>query len=148
MTLAHTLSMKRLGKVMVLAALLGSAAGAERFGVQAGVTGGSGNLGLHAGAYGRVAGFGPVQTELRGTLDTALLGQGGLQVGADALLSVNLLLLRPYAGVGVTVPLNSGTTSLHTTLGARFGLPGPFDAFAEGNFGRQNVYRAGVVVRF
>ncbi|EYB69705.1 hypothetical protein DEIPH_ctg002orf0014 [Deinococcus phoenicis] len=141
--------MKRLGTVLLLAALMGGAAGAERFGVQAGVTAGGGNLGLHAGAYGRVAGFGPVQTEVRGTLETSLRGQGGLWVGADALLSVNLLLLRPYAGVGVTVPLGSvSSTSLHTTLGARFGLPGPLDGFAEGNFGRQNVYRAGVLFRF
>ncbi|MEW6421299.1 hypothetical protein [Deinococcus geothermalis] len=140
--------MRRLGTVMVLAALTTGVAGAERFGVQAGLAGGSGSLGLHVGAYGRVAGFGPLQTEVRGTVDSALYGQGGLQVSADALLSVNLLLLRPYAGVGVTVPLSSGSTSLHTTLGARFPLLGPINGFAEGNFGGRNVYRVGALLRF
>ncbi|WP_272975888.1 hypothetical protein [Deinococcus geothermalis] len=141
--------MRRLGMAMVLAALMTGVASAERFGVQAGLAGGSGSLGLHVGAYSRVTGFGPLQTEVRGTVDSALYGPGGLQVGADALLSVNLLLLRPYAGVGVTVPLNAGSgTSLHTTLGARFPLLGPVQGFAEGNFGRQNVYRVGALLRF
>ncbi|MBB5295943.1 hypothetical protein [Deinococcus metallilatus] len=139
--------MRRLKAVMVLAALMTGAAGAERFGVQAGVAAGGG-LGLHVGVYGRVAGFGPVQAELRGTLDRTLSGQGGTRVGTDALLSMNLLLLRPYAGVGLSFPLNATGTTLHTTLGARFPLPGPLDGFAEANFGRQNVYRVGAVFRF
>ncbi len=136
--------MRQLKTGMALAALTAGAAGAETFGVQAGVSTGSG-LGLHVGAYGRVAGFGPVQAEGRGTLD---LHRGGVEVGADALLSVNLLLARPYAGLGLAVPLSGGGMGFHTTLGARFGLPGPFSGFAEGNFGSRNVYRAGLLFRF
>ncbi|WP_245872923.1 hypothetical protein [Deinococcus planocerae] len=137
--------MRRLKTVVALAALSAGVAGAETFGVQAGV----GNAGLHLGAYSRVAGFGPVQTELRGTFDRSLTGGGETRVGADALLSVNLLLLRPYAGVGVGLPLGGGSgASFQTTLGARFGLPGPFSGFAEGNFGSRNVYRAGLLLRF
>ncbi|WP_040382244.1 hypothetical protein [Deinococcus apachensis] len=131
--------------VMALAALTAGGASAETFGVQFGVASGGG-LGLHVGAYTRVAGFGPIQTEGRGTLD---LRQGATEVGADALLSVNLLLARPYAGVGVGLPLGGGGNfGFHTTLGARFGLPGPFSGFAEGNFGSRNVYRAGLLFRF
>ncbi|GBF05389.1 hypothetical protein DAERI_040149 [Deinococcus aerius] len=137
--------MRRLKTVVALAALTAGAAGAETFGVQVGAAAGGG-LGLHLGAYSRVAGFGPLQAEGRGTLD---LRRGGAEVGADALLSVNLLLARPYAGVGVGVPLSGGGSfGFHTTLGARFGLPGPFSGFAEGNFGSRNVYRAGLLLRF
>ncbi|WP_231557295.1 hypothetical protein [Deinococcus sp. YIM 77859] len=138
--------MRPLKVMMALAVLATGGAGAERFGVQAGLSVGGG-FGLHAGAYGRVAGFGPVQIEGRGTVDLQTGRQ--IEVGADALLSVNLLLLRPYAGVGLGVPLGGGGTGFHTTLGARFGLPGPFSGFAEGNFGTgKNVYRAGLLLRF
>ncbi|WP_264776555.1 hypothetical protein [Deinococcus aetherius] len=136
--------MRRLKTVVALVALSAGVAGAEQFGVQAGI----GNLGLHVGAYSRVAGFGPVQTELRGTFDRGLTSGGETRVGADALLSVNLLLLRPYAGLGVGLPLGGGGASFQTTVGARFGLPGPFSGFAEGNFGSRNVYRAGLLLRF
>lgn len=138
--------MRQLKTVLALAVLSAGLAGAEGFGVQAGLSVGGG-FGLHAGAYGRLAGFGPAQVEGRGTVDLKTGGQ--IEVGADALLSVNLLLLRPYAGVGLGVPLGGTGTGLHTTLGARFGLPGPFSGFAEGNFGTgKNVYRAGVLLRF
>ena len=97
--------MRQLGVGMVLAALLAGTAGAERFGVQLGVGAGAGGVGVQAGAYARVAGFGPAQLEARGTFEQALSGSGGTRVGADALVSVNLLLLRPYAGLGLTLPL-------------------------------------------
>lgn len=145
MTLPDTLGMRQLRKALALAALTAGVAGAETFGVQAGLAAGGGGVGLHVGAYGRVAGFGPVQVEGRGTLD---LRRSGTEVGADALLSVNLLLARPYAGLGLAVPLGGGGAGLRTTLGARFGLPGPFSGFAEGNFGSRSVYRAGLLFRF
>lgn len=145
MTLPDTLDMRQLKAVVALAALTAGVAGAETFGVQAGLAAGGGDLGLHIGAYGRVAGFGPLQAEGRGTLD---LRRGGTEVGADALLSVNLLLARPYAGLGLALPLGGGGMGFHTTLGARFGLPGPFSGFAEGNFGSRSVYRAGLLFRF
>ncbi len=132
---------------MALTALSAGVAGAESFGVQAGLAGGGG-FGLHLGAYARVAGFGPVQAELRGTFDRSFTGGGETRVGADALVSANLLLLRPYAGVGLALPLNGGGAGFQTTLGARFGLPGPFSGFAEGSFGGRNVYRAGLLLRF
>lgn len=139
----------RLTTWMTLAALTAGTAGAERFGVQLGLGAGTGGVGLHAGAYGRLAGFGPAQLEARGTFDRALSGSGGTQIGADALVSVNLLLARPYAGVGVAVPLGGGGgAAFRTTLGARFGLPSPFAGFAEANFAGRNVYRAGLLLRF
>jgi hypothetical protein len=142
----------RLKTVMTLAALtvgtVAGTAGAERFGVQVGLGAGAGGANLHAGAYGRLAGFGPAQLEARGTFDRALSGSGGTQIGADALVSVNLLLARPYAGVGVGVGLGGGGAAFRTTLGARFGLPGPFAGFAEANFAGRNVYRAGLLLRF
>ncbi|MBB5235445.1 hypothetical protein [Deinococcus budaensis] len=141
--------MKRLGVGMALAALAAGTAGAERFGVQLGVGAGGGGVGVQAGAYARVAGFGPAQLEARGTFEQALSGSGGTRVGADALVSVNLLLLRPYAGLGLSLPLGgAGNTALRSTVGARFGLPGPLSGFAEGSFGGQNVYRAGLLLRF
>ena len=133
---------------MAFAALAAGTAGAERFGVQLGLGAGGGGVGLHAGAYARVAGFGPAQLEARGTFEQALRGSGGTRVGADALVSVNLLLLRPYAGLGLTLPLGGGNTAFRSTVGARFGLPGPLSGFAESSFGGQNVYRAGVLLRF
>lgn len=143
--------MRRIGVGMALAALATGTAGAERFGVQVGLGAGAGGVGLHAGAYGRVAGFGPAQLEARGTFEQALGGSGGARVGADALVSVNLLLLRPYAGLGLSVPLGGegrSRAAFRSTVGARFGLPGPFSGFAEGSFGGQNVYRAGLLLRF
>lgn len=141
--------MGRLGAGVALAALMAGTAGAERFGVQLGVGAGAGGVGVQAGAYARVAGFGPAQLEARGTFEQALGGSGGTRVGADALVSVNLLLLRPYAGLGLSLPLGGiGGSALRSTVGARFGLPGPLSGFAEGSFGGQNVYRAGVLLRF
>jgi len=140
--------MRKLGAGVVLAALLAGTAGAERFGVQVSVGAGAGGVGVQAGAYARVAGFGPAQLEARGTFEQALSGSGGTRVGADALVSVNLLLLRPYAGLGLSLPLSGGGTAFRSTVGARFGLPGPFSGFAEGSFGGQNVYRAGLLLRF
>ena len=143
-----TAGVKRFARVAAVLALTAGVAGAESFGVQAGLRAGNG-FGLHAGAYARLTGFGPVQVEGRGTWDQTFGTSARTEVGADALVSVNLLLARPYAGLGVSVPLSGGGgVGVHTTLGARFSLPGPLSGFAEGNFGRQNVYRAGVVLRF
>lgn len=143
-----TAGVKRLARVAAVAALMMGAAGAESFGVQAGLRAGGG-FGLHAGAYARLTGFGPVQVEGRGTLDQTLGSAARTEVGADALLSVNLLVARPYAGLGLAVPLSGGSgVAFRTTLGARFSLPGPLSGFAEGSFGRQNVVRAGVLLRF
>jgi len=130
------------------AVLTAGVAGAESFGVQAGLRAGNG-FGLHAGAYARLTGFGPVQVEGRGTFDQTFGSSARTELGADALVSVNLLLARPYAGLGLAVPLSGGNgAGLRTTLGARFSLPGPLSGFAEGSFGRQNVYRAGLLLRF
>ncbi|MEF2279206.1 hypothetical protein V3W47_12930 [Deinococcus sp. YIM 134068] len=140
--------MRRLRTVVTLAALAAGTAGAEQFGVQVGYSSVPGNFGVHLGGYGRLTGFGPVQAEWRTTLDTPLGGSGTTEVGADALVSVNLLLLRPYGGVGVAVPLDSSGPYVKTTVGARFSLLGPFSGFAEGNFGRGTAFRVGALLRF
>ncbi|SMB94705.1 hypothetical protein [Deinococcus hopiensis] len=143
-----TAGVKRFTGMAAVAVLTAGVAGAENFGVEAGLAAGGG-FGLHAGAYARLAGFGPVQVEGRGTVDKTFGRAGQTEVGADALVSVNLLLARLYGGLGVAVPLSGGNgAGFRATLGARFSLPGPLSGFAEGGFGRQNVYRAGVLLRF